>query len=320
MPAFLEKLLLSAVCPGGRRGRLSILIFHRVIDEPDPLFPDDAESVSDFDTILSWVSQWFRVLPLQDAVEKLESGNLPRRAACITFDDGYADNYLNALPVLQKHGLHATFFIATGFLDGKRMWNDTIIEAIRLTPGEEIDASSIGLGRLRTGTLDEKREAVGSLVTELKHRPPEERAELVAGLAGSVDATLPTDLMMTTDQLLALHASGMGIGAHTVTHPILRLCDEEAARAEISDSRETLQSVLGEDIRLFAYPNGKRGDDYGDREARIVQELGFDAAVSTNPGTSRPGDSLFELRRYTPWRMKRHAFLAQLMKNALVNH
>ena len=88
----------------------------------------------------------FNVIPLLDAVRHSAAGTLPPRAACITFDDGYADNAEVALPILQRHKLHATFFVATGFLNGGRMWNDTIIELVRRAPDGVLDFSAFGLG------------------------------------------------------------------------------------------------------------------------------------------------------------------------------
>ena len=121
--------------PGGAQARLSILIFHRVLPGPDPLQPDVPEAQR-FEQILRWVARWFQVLPLDEAVARLAARTLPARAVAITFDDGYADNATVALPVLKRVGFPATFFIATSFLDGGRMWNDTVIESVarRLTP------------------------------------------------------------------------------------------------------------------------------------------------------------------------------------------
>jgi peptidoglycan/xylan/chitin deacetylase (PgdA/CDA1 family) len=150
-----------------------------VLPEPDPLFPTEID-VDQFDRILGWLGRWFHVMPLQEAAPRLGNGTLPPRAACLTFDDGYADNFTHALPALTRHGLHATFFIATGVLDGGRMWNDTVIEGIRATPHEEIDFSTIGLGRLPVRTIEDKRAALASLIPALKHRRPDARAEAVA--------------------------------------------------------------------------------------------------------------------------------------------
>jgi len=123
--------------PAGQRAGLSILVFHRVLPEPDPLFPNEVDAQR-FDALLGWVKDWFSVLPLEEAVERLQRNRLPERAAAITFDDGYADNYAVALPILQRQGLSAMFFIATGFLNGGRMFNDTAIETVRRCVGFSI--------------------------------------------------------------------------------------------------------------------------------------------------------------------------------------
>jgi peptidoglycan/xylan/chitin deacetylase (PgdA/CDA1 family) len=299
--------LLAALSPAGFRGRLSILIFHRVLARPDPLFP--LEMVTEtFDQVIGWTKAMFNVLPLPEAVERLREGSLPARAASITFDDGYADNYLHALPILQRHEVTATFFVATGFLDGGRMWNDTLIEAIRATPHESIDLSALGLGTVAAAGVDQKRRAVQMLIGGLKHLKPPERDQAVETVAELCDAELPNELMLTTGQLRALHAAGMTIGAHTVSHPILAQCDAAGARREIEESRSRLESLLGERITLFAYPNGKPGKDYGPAHVRMVAELGFDAAVSTKAGASRHGDDPFQLRRFTPWDRQRWRF------------
>ena len=78
-------------------------------------------------------------VPLIEGVRGLATGSLPDRAVTVTFDDGYADNAEVALPILQRHGVPATFFVATGYLNGGRMWNDSIIEAIRRAPATELD-------------------------------------------------------------------------------------------------------------------------------------------------------------------------------------
>ena len=319
MTSLLMRSLFSILSPGGRRGRLSILLFHRVLSQPDPLFPGEID-VSRFDRICSCLKSWCNVLPLPEAVDRLRDANLPPRAACITFDDGYADNFHCALPVLEQHGLHATFFVATGFLDGGRMWNDTLIEAIRTTRCDSIDLTDLGLGSFDTKSIEDKRNALATLIPAVKHLEPAERDEAVAVTAAACKAAaLPDNLMMTSDELRRLHASGMAIGAHTVDHPILARCSPETARQEICEGRTALEDLLDERIRLFAYPNGKIGTDYTREHVEIVRELGFDAAVSTNPGVSSHGSDLFQLARFTPWDREPWRFGLRLARNMATN-
>ncbi len=136
---------------------LSILVFHRVLPEPDPLFPD-CRMRRGFARSVGWLHRWFNVLPLDEAIGRLAGGTLPERAAAITFDDGYADNFTVALPLLRERGSTATFFVATGFLDGGRMLNDTIIEAIRRCSRENLD---LGSSRHRTAITRLRPHATG---------------------------------------------------------------------------------------------------------------------------------------------------------------
>lgn len=308
------KLLFGLLSPAGSNARLQVLIFHRVLPRQDPLFPDEM-FVSRFDSVCDWLANWLEVLPLDQAVRQLQDGRLPARAACITFDDGYADNCQVALPILQRHGLVASFFVSTGFIDGGRMWNDSIIEAVRACKKDVLDLDGLGLGHFPLDTLDMRRAAIPALIEQIKYRPVDERLALVASLAATAEVELPDDLMLTSDEVRALHDAGMQIGAHTVSHPILARLSDQHARQEICDSKSHLESLLGTRVGLFAYPNGKPGEDYAPRTVELVRELGFDAAVSTEWGTSRLGDDIFQLRRFSPWDSGKLRYGARLLRN-----
>ena len=308
------KPLFGWMSPAGAKARLSILIFHRVLPEPDPLFPQEMHA-RQFDAVCGWLANWFNILPLERAVPQLRAGTLPARAACITFDDGYADNHAVALPILQRHGLTATFFIATGFLDGGRMWNDTIIETARRSTLAQLDLSSLGLGRHPLGAIAQRQAAISALIGQIKYRPFAERVALTEQLAAQAQVRAPDDLMMTSHAVKAMRHAGMGIGAHTVSHPILARLTDAQARDEIGQSKQYLEQLLGERVGLFAYPNGKPGEDYAPASVEVVRGLGFDAAVSTQWGTSASGDDHFQLRRFTPWDQTRLRFGARLLRN-----
>jgi peptidoglycan/xylan/chitin deacetylase (PgdA/CDA1 family) len=296
--------------------RLTVLIFHRVLKAPDPLFPGEADAAR-FDQILSWIDQWFTVLPLGEAVTLLQAGNLPPNALCITFDDGYADNYEVALPILLRHNMTATFFVASAYLDGGRMWNDTVIEAIRRCSRDSLDLSAIGLGTFDLATPVERRRAIDAALTALKHRAPEERGRLAGAVAEVANARLPDDLMMTAGQVRSLHREGMTIGAHTRTHPILAVLEEQAARDEIAGGRQDLEDIIRDCVDLFAYPNGRPGVDYLQRDVHTVRALGFSAAVTTAWGCARSGDDLYQIPRFTPWDRSRLRFGVRLIGNQL---
>lgn len=309
--------LLPSLCSaGGLRSRLSILIYHRVLPQPDLLFPEEGD-VKTFDTQMRNLAASFKIIPFLDAVRGLRQGKLPPRAACITFDDGYADNAEIALPVLQKYGIPATFFVSTNFLDGGRMWNDTVIELIRGAPGDTLDLSSMGLGQFEIGTIPQRRQAVYNVLGQLKYLPLESRQSRIKTMYTLIPVIPPSNLMMTSAQIRVLHNAGMEIGGHTVNHPILARMEYSAARAEIANGKEMLEGIIRAPVRLFAYPNGKPGRDYLPDHVRMVRELGFDAAVSTAHGAAGIDSDLYQLPRFTPWDRGQLRFTLRMAQNML---
>lgn len=309
--------LLNRLSPAGPRGRLSILILHRVLPAIDPLFPDEVHA-DRFDRLCAWVADGFNVLPLDQAVARLRSGNLPARALAISFDDGYADNHDIAMPILQRHGLPATVFIATGFMAGGRMWNDTIIESLRRSPLPVIDLQgtlAAPLGCLPLATLAQRRVAIEQTIKALKYLPLDEREAWVQAVAERSSATLPDDLMMGPAQIRAMHQAGMQIGAHTVSHPILARLSRQAALQEIAGSKQALEALLGAPVGLFAYPNGQPGTDYTDEHVQLVRELGFEAAVTTRKGAAHSTTDPLQIPRFCPWDQRRAAFASRMAGN-----
>ncbi|WP_343731631.1 polysaccharide deacetylase family protein [Duganella sp.] len=268
--------------------RLSILIYHRVLLRPDPLLPS-LPDVRRFDRQLSLLKRCFHVLPLSAALRGLQQQTLPPRAVAITFDDGYADNADFALPVLQRHGLHATFFIASAYLNGGQMWNDDVIahaRAARLAP-----------------------QALDQLLQQLKYQPFEDRQRTARALA----PPRQRDLMMTSAQVQTLVQAGMEIGAHTYRHPILAAVPDAEALADIRHGKHVLEEIIQLPVTTFAYPNGKPGADYHQRHVDMVRALGFTSAFSTVAGAAYEGSDLLQLPRFTPWEPDRMRFLLRLL-------
>ena len=312
------KAVARMLSPGGRKGRLSILIFHRVLARRDAIINWDRDAL-EFERAIAWLKAWFNILPLDEAIVRLRDRSLPACAAAITFDDGYADNCTVAMPILQSHGLTATFFIATGYLDGGRMWNDTVVEAVRRCRTASLDLSAEGLGRYELGSPAAIREAIISILNKVKYRDPRERLKTVDYVASVAGGVLPSDLMLTSEQVKMMRRAGMSIGAHTVTHPIIGRLGPDEVRAEIVGSKEFLESLLQERVGLFAYPNGQPTLDYRREDAEAIRSLGFDAAVTTASGVADADSDLMQLPRFTPWERTRLRFGVRLFRNILQN-
>jgi len=304
---------IMTLSPLGRQ-RLSILIYHRVLREKDWMRPGTPTAV-EFAWKMRMLRRHFTFLPLPEAIRLLRNGALPPRAACVTFDDGYADNFTVALPILQRYAIPATVFVATGFLDGGRMWNDTVVESLRYHPTEVLDLSEFGLPVYVTDTGLARRRAAYDIIMHCKYLEPIRRRDIIESVVGRTRG-LPDDLMLTTTQLRDLHRQGVEIGGHTCFHPILSSLSLTRAREEIIGGKNQLEDIIGEPLRLFAYPNGRPNQDYLQEHVALVKEAGFEAAVSTQWGVAGPRSDPFQLPRFTPWDKSSTKFLLRMALNS----
>ena len=291
-----------------------VLLYHRVA-EPDVDPWGLCVSPRHFDEHLGVLRRRGPVLPFSAAAAALRAGRLPRGAAVVTFDDGYADNLHAGLPLLERHGLPATVFLTTG--DGGRareFWWDEL-ERVLLWPGTLPRRLCLDVG----GVVVERDLGDAAAYTEADHHrhktwrawdpPPtarhaayldlwerlierpsrEQRAVLDRLLAwAEQDAVVrPTHRTVSWEEAGALGRGGLvEVGAHTVTHPALPALSAEAQRAELAASREALEARLGCAVRTCAYPYGRHAAE----TLAAARAAGFEAAATTEPRALRPGD------------------------------
>jgi peptidoglycan/xylan/chitin deacetylase (PgdA/CDA1 family) len=295
--------------------RFSILTYHRVLPQFDYMRPLETTQ-ENFEWQMDLISKYCNPLSLSEALRLLADDALPPRAVCVTFDDGYSDNETTALPILERLGISATVFVAVGFLNAGRMWNDTIVEVLRSARGHSLDLREIGLREYSLVSQQMRCESAGMIINEVKHWPNERRISVVEAISCiEVDGELPDNLMMVDAQVCHMNSCGIEIGAHTMTHPILSAVQFDQAKHEIVESKTALESLLGKPVRSFAYPNGKPEVDYTSQHRDCVEASGYECAVSTRWGAVSKGSDPFQLPRFTPWDKTPLRFLARLLLN-----
>jgi peptidoglycan/xylan/chitin deacetylase (PgdA/CDA1 family) len=298
------------VTPGARA--LLVLIYHRVLSEPDPLLVDEPDARA-FAAQMDLVGRLFQVMDLCEGVTRLREGSLSPRALAVTFDDGYANNLQVAAPILQAKGLPATVFVSTGFTGGGCMWNDLVIEALRRAPAT-LDLRDLGLGILQLPDMASRRRAIDAVLAHIKYLDIDARFDQAAALAHRAGIGAVNDMMMTEGQLRQLADTGIAIGAHCVRHPILsRTSDAEAAQ-EIVRSKQELERITGRPVQAFAYPNGRPDKDYAARHVAMVRNAGFSVAVSTAWGAAVRGSDPLQIPRIAPWDRSAFKYGARLVR------
>ena len=288
--------------------RALILLYHRVGDPGcDPW--ELAVAPQHFDEHLAVLRAQPRPIHFRELANATRNGDVPPGALVVTFDDGYADNLLNAKPLLEKHDVPATVFVTTGGLDSaEEFWWDElerivlsegpVPERLQLRIGGQIHSWELGgdanhnalPGQHRMWKAWQKEaptarhgmyRAIWQLLRPLPDGERNDVREQLRAWAVAAPPTRSTHRALSRSEVAQLAASGLvDVGSHTVSHPQLSLLPIESQRTEIVRSQHDLQSILGRPVTSFAYPYG----DYADETVGVLRHAGFQAAGTTGRG------------------------------------
>jgi peptidoglycan/xylan/chitin deacetylase (PgdA/CDA1 family) len=285
-----------------RRERGIILRYHAVAsdDEPAPTYagPEITIPRALFAAQMRFLRRAYTPVPLATIVDAVGRGEAPPAGTvAITLDDGYADNYQQAFPVLRALGLPATIYVVTETLDGAAALWMAELRAAMMASHAPILRVEIGGGyEFPLGGDLERQRSLKELTNVLVPVDAALRRRILATIRNELAVNGNADLsntMLNSSEIREMHAAGITIGAHTQTHSNMTLVSAEQARAEIGGSRERLEALLGVPVRDFAYPNtGGRYAHCNESVAAIIRQLGFRSAVTSHPGiiaaTSNP--------------------------------
>jgi peptidoglycan/xylan/chitin deacetylase (PgdA/CDA1 family) len=299
------------------RGAAVILCYHRVVEgDPDPYsIPGTQIDLQRFIAQVRGLCRKYRIIPFSLMLEKLKKGILDPDALVLSFDDGFKDNFTIAYPVLRSYGSPAVFFISPEMLGSRSLiWNNRawflLNQGTRrgfLQWRNQKLALASELERLRA------RNVINQTLAPLKE---EDREPLLKEIADRLSSPLrpseESEIMLNHENLCDMIAGGLAeFGSHSLTHPLLPICDEMQRTQEVADSRKKLEKVLGRPVAYFAYPGGA----FNEKTIQSVRNAGYEAAVITKDGLVRTGDDLFLLQRVN---VVRDDTLASLMIRKLV--
>jgi peptidoglycan/xylan/chitin deacetylase (PgdA/CDA1 family) len=258
--------------------KILLLTYHRFSEQPKRGFTHASALAEQ----LEYLRAHYTIVSLS-AVERhlIEGEPLPAASAAITIDDGYADAYAIAFPILRRYRAPATLFAATDFIDRKGwLWTDQL---------RYVKARLAG----STSHLDPDRANA-----ELKRLPDDEKQRRIALISKQVGVMLPplppADCRaLAWDDAREMIRGGIEIGSHTVTHPILSHVDDAQLAYELQQSRNRLEEMLDRDVTLFCYPNG----DHDTRVRNAVARAGYRLAVTTECGLNDRATDPLALRR-----------------------
>ena len=279
-------------------------MYHSVADNggtaSDPL-GGIGHPTSIFQQQMEVLARDFHPISLDEALAYVRGGrDVPRRSVVVTFDDGYADNYQVAVPLLNKIGIPATFYVTVDPVQRKRLpWPGRVRYALFTTrePGWVApDGQNWPLheAELRAKAFERASEDCSKLAGI-------EQDEYVAGLEAQMRCALTQGpRMMTWDEIRATVKQGHLVGSHTMTHPNMAHINDQDLKRELAESKRILERELGTGVVHFSYPCPALQPHWTEHTVTMSRECGYQTGVTTNGGLVRRNDNPLQLKRIRP--------------------
>ncbi len=253
----------------------SVLTFHEVSDGRW------------FDDLVKWLQGQYRLLPAE-YVSELYSGSGIRHGCHITVDDGHRSFYDVILPVLKRHRIPATLFVSPSVCaERTNFWFQELQgcdeRAVRAAAAVVLNVPPMALAPFSTTSICKAMPLcdVESILRRCRTAGHQSRPQNV-----------------TVEELRALAKSGLvTIGAHTISHPILKNECDDRSEEEIVRSIADLATLLGRDVKYFAYPNGLPDIDFSEREEAYLAGAGVELAFTTESRDIRASDTRYRVPR-----------------------
>jgi peptidoglycan/xylan/chitin deacetylase (PgdA/CDA1 family) len=250
---------------------------------------------------IEMIARDYHPVSIADIQEFLQGGkNLPDRAVAVTFDDGYADNYEIAAPVLDRVGVPGAFYATVKNVENAGPpWYCRLRNAFHVSSRNDWP-DALEDRRWPMGTRPERHESflvasrrVAKLAGETQMRTLVQiENELEVQPLGYAGAP-----MMSWDQLRGLIKGGHIVGSHTMTHPNLAYVDDAVLRLELKESKRVMEEQFGSPVVHFSYPSPILQPHFNEATVERARQAGYQTSVTCVPGVVRRGQEPLALRR-----------------------
>ena len=296
------------------RRKVVVLAYHRVLTpaQRSKTASQEGMVVEDgtFARHLEVLTQHFRVLTLDEFAKHLDRCKPFDGPCClITFDDGWIDNFDNALPMLRARRLPAVMFLPVNFIGQRRLFTrealtHLLVRAVELGRRDpacrdalRAQLAPLGLDRVLDATDDDPLPAALAAIGRHRYAGGPEFEALVAALSSELDVLgvelSNLDAFVDWDEVAQLERDGFTFGGHGADHRVLTHVTPAVAACEAETSKKVLDGRLGRPAYAFAYPNGA----WNAEVVRTVKAAGYRIAFTIDQGHVSCDDDHFTLRR-----------------------
>lgn len=277
------------------RNHPKVLMYHRVTPEGCC----GSISVDNFRKQMELLKKKFNPISVEELKKLATNDLILKNPVVVTFDDGYADLFKYAYPILRELNIPAALFVTTGFVDGDVwLWPDQIRYALERNEG---NVSSYCFKSKEFDLNCDTDTAWGEIADYCLTVSNREKLELISELYRQLELSIPPNAPenyqpLTWEEISIMNKSGLDVGSHSHSHPVMAKLDDDDLLEEICKSKSIIESKLGIDVETFCYPNGQ-SVDFDERVKFNLKKSLYRFAFVAYPGAN-PLDNLLEINRY----------------------
>jgi len=285
---------------------VAILMYHSVMDDPSReanTLGGMVHSTKIFRDQMELIARDYCPVSLDDVLHFVrKEKELPSRSVVATFDDGYADNYEVALPVLNQVGVPTTFYVTVDCIENAKLpWPARLRYAFYTTKKNNWNESNGTIWPLKN--FEERDRAFLKACDDCCQLAGATQEQFVKGIERELQAApraTTESPMMTWDQVRGLVQKGHIVGSHTMTHPNMAYVRDEDLHTEFAESKRRLEQALNSPIVHFSYPCPALSPHWEERTVEMSAQIGYQTAVTTDGGAVRKKQNPLCMRRVRP--------------------
>jgi peptidoglycan/xylan/chitin deacetylase (PgdA/CDA1 family) len=276
---------------------IKVFLFHRINPIIDPIW--QPISPVHFEQIITHLKRNFEVVPLEETILGNYKPTTSKKLCAITFDDGYKDFAVYAMPIIRKHKVPASVYIITDCVDGLPPWSYLFNHLLLNTSISSIEIDSVeiphSLKKKSWKSTAEKVACIKQFSPVLKRISDEAKDSIMNQVMQQTkDVELPKDLMLNWDDIRLLKDEGIEIGSHSGNHPALSdTLHLDSVKHELARSGEEIKAAIGKFPLAISYPFGI----YHNEVKNIAKEVGYKMGLTVLPKPHSLNDDQFEIPR-----------------------
>lgn len=297
-------------------GGTAVLMYHRVLPneasrnsvatwENLRSLPGIVVTPEIFQAQMIFLKERYRLISLEDLIAIMQAGDHPAsNTAVITFDDGWRDNFVYALPILRELDIPATVFLSTRFIGtNKIFWPEQLLSCIsrlNVERGKTVEVLiEVMPEKLASDFADSlsveghpNANVLTSLIDLFKQLSQDKRDHAIERL--TTDGRDGRQrVMLDWDEVRQMRDAKISFGSHGVSHELLTSLSLDILDEELKESKASIERETGQEVNSLAYPNG----NFNDTVIEAAGQSGYVCALTVETGLVQDESSLLQLPR-----------------------